>query len=96
MSLVRSRNHRDVAAIFQVALSLLIVSCASPPLSLYTLEPSDLPSQAAPLARWAIMIGIRRVSVADHLDTQDILVRDGNTLQRSAHGVLQAGSASDR
>ena len=86
MSLVQSRNHRDAAAILLVALSLLIASCASPPLSLYTLEPPDLPSHAAPLARRAKVIEIRRVTVPDYLDTQDILVRDGSTLQRSAHG----------
>ena len=86
MSHVQSRNHRDVATILLVALSLLIASCASPPLSLYTLEPSDLPSQATPLARRAMVIEIRRVAVPDYLDTQDILVRDGSTLQRSAHG----------
>jgi uncharacterized lipoprotein YmbA len=33
-----------------------------------------------------MVIEIRRVAVPDYLDTQDILVRDGSTLQRSAHG----------
>ena len=86
MSHVLLRKHRGAAGTLLVALALLTASCASPPLSLYTLEPSDLPSQAAPLARRSIVIEIRRVSVPDYLDTQDILVRDGSTLQRSAHG----------
>jgi uncharacterized lipoprotein YmbA len=74
------------AVIVTVALSLLAASCASPPLSLYTLEPSDPPSQASPLASRAMVIEIRRVVIPDSLDTQDILVRDGSTLQRSTHG----------
>jgi uncharacterized protein len=86
VSHVQSRHYRDAAAILLVTLSLLIASCASPPLSLYTLEPPALPSNAAPLARRAMVIEIRRVAVPDYLDTQDILVRDGSTLQRSAHG----------
>ena len=86
MSVAQSRNHRDVAAGLLIALSLLIASCASAPLSLYTLEPPNQSSQAAALARRAMVIEIRRVAVPDYLDTQDILVRDGSTLQRSAHG----------
>ena len=69
-----------------ILLALLVVSCASPPLSLYTLEPSDTLSRAVPLKNKAMVIEIRRVAIPDFLDTQDILVRDGNTLQRSTHG----------
>jgi uncharacterized lipoprotein YmbA len=50
------------------------------------LEPSNSPSRAAPLNSRALVIEIRRVVVPDSLDTQDILVRDGSTLQRSSHG----------
>lgn len=72
--------------VMAVALSLLATSCASPPLSLYTLEPSNPPVLAAPLTNRVMVIEIRRVVIPDYLDTQDILVRDGNTLQRSTHG----------
>jgi uncharacterized lipoprotein YmbA len=71
--------------ILVVSLVLVVTSCASPPLSLYTLEPSDTVSRALPLTNRAIVIEIRRVAIPDFLDTQDILVRDGNTLQRSTH-----------
>jgi uncharacterized protein len=86
VSVARSRHYQDIAAILLFAVSLLIASCASPPLALYTLAPPDRSSQAAALARRAMVIEIRRVAIPDYLDTQDILVRDGSTLQRSAHG----------
>jgi len=72
--------------ILPVALSLLTASCASPALSLYTLAPTEPSPEAVPLAGRVMVIEIRRVVVPDYLDTQDILVRDGNTLRRSAHG----------
>jgi len=80
-------KHRSVAAaILIVALPLLASSCASPSLSIYTLEPPNSPSLAAPLTSRALVIEIRRVVIPDSLDTQDIVIRDGNTLQRSSHG----------
>jgi uncharacterized lipoprotein YmbA len=86
MSVAPPRD-RDIASLLPIiALVLLAASCASPPLSLYTLEPSDAPTKAAPLTSKAIVIEIRRVVIPDFLDTQDILVRNGNTLQRSTHG----------
>jgi uncharacterized lipoprotein YmbA len=82
-----ARRHRGAAAIIRVAaLSWLAVACASPPLSLYTLEPPDPVSQAASLTTRAAVIEIRRVVIPDYLDTQDILVRDGSSLQRSTRG----------
>jgi hypothetical protein len=55
---------REVAtAILIVALSLLAASCASPPLSIYTLEPSNSPSEAAPLTSRALVIEIKRVVI---------------------------------
>ncbi len=78
--------HRLVSVILIIALSSLAASCASPPLSLYTLEPPAPPFGTTPLPRRAAVIEIRRVVVPDYLDSQDILVRNGNTLQRSTHG----------
>jgi len=83
MSPVKARRPRAVAVILSV---LLTASCASPPLSLYTLRPSDVPAATVPFSRPGAVIEIRRVVLPDYLDSQDILVRNGNTLQRSPHG----------
>lgn len=83
MSLGKARYRRATAVIVS---ALLTTSCASPPLSLYTLEPSDAPAAMAPFSHPGTVIEIRRVVIPDYLDSQDILVRNGNRLQRSAHG----------
>ena len=83
MSLTRARHSRAAAVIASV---LLTNSCASPPLSLYTLEPSDALASAVPFSHPGAVIEIRRVVIPDYLDNQDILVRNGNTLQRSSRG----------
>ncbi len=83
MSRVKARHSRAAAVIVSV---LLATSCASPPLSLYTLTPTDVSAATVPLGHPRAVIEIRRVVVPDYLDTQDILVRNGNTLQRSSHG----------
>jgi uncharacterized lipoprotein YmbA len=83
MSHVKTRVARSVAVILT---ALLTTSCASPPLSLYTLQPSYVPTAATPFSHPGAVIEIRRVVLPDYLDTQDILVRNGNTLQRSPHG----------
>lgn len=83
MSLLKAIHPRAASAIVSV---LLTTSCASPPLSLYTLQPSDASAVAAPFSHAGEVIEIRRVIIPDYLDTQDILVRNGNTLQRSSHG----------
>jgi uncharacterized protein len=80
---VKARHSRSAAVIVSV---LLTTSCASPPLSLYTLAPSDAPATTVPFGHPSAVIEIRRVVIPDYLDTQDILVRNGNTLQRSSHG----------
>lgn len=85
MNAVKPRCHGAPAIILTLALALLAPSCAAPPLSLYTLEPSGSLSSAS-LAGRAMVIEIRRVVVPDYLDTQDIIVRDGNALQRSSRG----------
>jgi uncharacterized lipoprotein YmbA len=69
-----------------IALSLLSLSCAAPPLSLYTLSPPTPSSPVPPLTSRTVVIELRRVVLPDYLDTQDIVVRDGNTLQRSTRG----------
>jgi uncharacterized lipoprotein YmbA len=69
-----------------LAVGLLAAACASPPLTTYTLGvPAGL-SAAAPLGGRPVVIEVRRVAIPDYLDSQDIQVRDGNTLVRSAQG----------
>jgi hypothetical protein len=71
---------------------LLVGSCAAPPLTLYTLgTPHTLgtppiASGTRPLGRHPVVISVGRVTIPDELDTEDILVRDGSTLQRSQRG----------
>ncbi len=65
---------------------LLLAACASPPLTLYTLGAPSIAADAPPLGRRAMVIEVRRVTLPDYLDTQDIFVRDGNRLERSSRG----------
>jgi uncharacterized lipoprotein YmbA len=62
----------------------LLGACAGPPLVLYTLrapmaEPATLPAMTR-------IVAVTRVVVPDALDSQDILVRQGAILRRSATG----------
>jgi cholesterol transport system auxiliary component len=63
---------------------LLLTSCAAPPLTLYTLDTGS--SEGPPVSQASVVIAVARVTVPDELDTQDIVVRDGSTLRRSALG----------
>ena len=68
------------------AATLLLSGCAAPPLTLYTLGTPPLASNTVPLGRSPVLIAVARVSVPDELDTEEIIVRDGNRLQRSHMG----------
>jgi uncharacterized lipoprotein YmbA len=68
------------------ALVLIIAGCASPRLSVYTLESTGELAAGKPLSSHSIVIEVRRVVVPDALDTQDILVRNGNQFERSPTG----------
>jgi uncharacterized lipoprotein YmbA len=68
------------------ATAALLASCATPPLTLYTLGAPPSASDAAPLGRRPVVIAVARVTLPDQLDTEDILVRDGSTLRRSTRG----------
>jgi uncharacterized lipoprotein YmbA len=67
-------------------LALLLASCATPPLTLYTLGAPGGAADAAPLGARPIVIAVARVTVPDELDTEDLVVRDGSTLRRSTVG----------
>ena len=68
------------------ATALLLASCATPPLTLYTLGAPPIAADTAPLGRRPVVIAVARVTVPDELDTEDIVVRDGSTLRRSTRG----------
>jgi uncharacterized lipoprotein YmbA len=84
MSFMRSL-HRG-AALLAFALACLTASCASPPLTIYTLGAPAAAVGTGPLGQKTMVIEVRRVTVPDYLDSQDILVRDGNVLARSSLG----------
>ena len=86
MTAARRAHRRPAAVTLAIAGALLATACASPPLSLYTLEPPEPRSGGAPLGRHAAAIEVRRVILPDYLDSQDILVRDGSRLDRSPRG----------
>ena len=84
-----------------LAAVVALVSCAGPPVTLYTLGvPSGLPSgppsglgAEAPLGLRPVVIAIARVTLPDHLDTRDIMVRHGAVLE-SSHTGRWAGRLS--
>jgi uncharacterized lipoprotein YmbA len=86
MSIARSMRRLVTAFALLSAAALLAASCASPPLTLYTLGVPSAASDAAPLGNRTLVIEVRRVTVPDYLDSEDILVRDGNILVRSSQG----------
>jgi uncharacterized lipoprotein YmbA len=68
------------------ATALLLASCATPPLTLYTLGAPPIASDTVPLGKRPVVIAVARVTVPDELDTEDLVVRDGSTLRRSTRG----------
>jgi uncharacterized lipoprotein YmbA len=76
---------RRAAAALALAAACLTASCAAPALTVYTLG-APAGSNTAPLGQKTTVIEVRRVAVPDYLDTQDIVVRNGNVLVRSGQG----------
>jgi uncharacterized lipoprotein YmbA len=78
-------RHPRRSTFLAPVIALLVAACGAPPLNLYTL---DVPAAAesAPLGGKPVVIEVRRVAIPDYLDTQDILVRAGSTLDRSREG----------
>lgn len=66
--------------------ALLLSGCASPPLRLYTLGATPVSEDARPLPRGAPLIEVDRLILPDDLDSEDILLREGNVVERSATG----------
>ena len=80
-------GRRAFAALALAATAFLATSCASPPLTLYTLE-AGAPAALAPSSAGKIkVVEIRRAIVPDYLDNPDIMVRNGSTLVRSSQAT---------
>jgi uncharacterized lipoprotein YmbA len=78
--------RRRVVASIALAVAGLTASCASPPLTIYTLGAPAAAVGTGPLGQKTLVIEVRRVTIPDYLDSQDILVRDRNVLARSSLG----------
>ncbi len=78
-----------------LSVALALAGCvAGPPLNLYTLSEGSASSEGAmtaaaadpPPAKGAPVIQIARVSMPEYLDSQDLIVRRGDVLERSSTG----------
>src|SRR6195952_1882598 len=65
---------------------LALATCGAPALTVYTLGPPEGASDAAPLGHKPVVIAVARVTIPDELDTEDLVIRDGSVLRRSARG----------
>jgi len=75
-----------LAAILGSAISVVLGSCAGPPLKLYTLGVGHAEAEGKAFNRPPVIIAVTRVSLPDELDNDDILVRSGPNLLRSSRG----------
>jgi len=68
-------------------LALLLAGCsAAPPLRLYTLGGPPVSEDARPLPRGAAVIEVDRLILPNDVDSEDILLRDGDVVKRSPTG----------
>lgn len=65
---------------------LLLAGCAAPPLRLYTLGDSPVSENVKSLPRGAPVIEVDRLILPNALDSEDILLTDGNVVERSRTG----------
>jgi uncharacterized lipoprotein YmbA len=87
INLDRSCARRWLGAVgIAMCAALLAASCASPSLRLYTLDTQPASVPHSPSSQPSVVIEIRRVSIPDYLDSEDILVRRDNVLDRSSRG----------
>jgi uncharacterized lipoprotein YmbA len=64
----------------------MLAACAGPSLKLYTLAGPAPGGVSAPLGTQPVVIEVARVTLPDDLDTEDIVLREGSVLRRSATG----------
>lgn len=83
-----SGERKKLSLVAGLVLSVSLTACSSPPLRLYTLDgpATTVPAPSGPLAQTAPILEISRVSLPDYLDSQDLLTRNGNALERSPNG----------
>ena len=79
-----SRTPRFMACTVLIALPL--AGCAAPPLRLYTLVEPPVSADARPLPRGAAVIEVDRLVLPDDLDSDDIVLTDGDVVKRSRTG----------
>jgi len=77
-------------AILASATSVVLGSCAGPPLKLYTLGAGHAEAEGKAFHRLPVIIAVARVTLPDELDNDDILVRSGPNLLRSSRGRWSA------
>lgn len=65
---------------------LLLSGCASAPIQFYTLGAPAIASTTTALGPTTPVVTVDPVQVPDYLDSQDMLVRHGDVLDRSPHG----------
>ncbi|AQS86350.1 hypothetical protein A0U92_08085 [Acetobacter aceti] len=83
-----SGKQKKLALVAGLVFAVSLAGCASPPLRLYTLEGAAtvIPITSGPVAETGPVLEISRVTLPDYLDSQDILTRRGNTVERSPNG----------
>ena len=69
-----------------VLTALSLAACAAPPLRLYTLAQSPVSADARPLPRRAAVVEVDRLVLPDVLDSDDIVLTDGDVVKRSRTG----------
>jgi len=77
-------------AILAGATSVVLGSCAGPPLKLYTLAAGHAEAEGKAFNRSPVIIAVARVTLPDELDNDDILIRSGPNLLRSSRGRWSA------
>ncbi|ACI51014.1 protein of unknown function DUF330 [Gluconacetobacter diazotrophicus PA1 5] len=89
-----TRRNRRMARLALPRLAFLVVpaflaGCASPPVRFYTLGAPAIATGAVPtgiVTPATPVVEVARVTLPDYLDGQDIVVRAGNQIERSATG----------
>jgi uncharacterized protein len=66
--------------------ALMLAGCAASPLRLYTLGDPPVSEDTRPLPQGAAVVEVDRLSLPDDLDSEDILLRNGDVLERSPTG----------
>jgi len=66
--------------------ALLLAGCAAPPLRFYTLSQPPAGDDSRPLPDGAAVIEVGRLILPNDVDSEDLLLRDGDVVERSPTG----------